>query len=52
MWKEYHPEKKRFSLLELLLQETIQKVWQNLREKSSPFNFFYLPPSIYPTAEG
>ncbi len=47
-----YPEKKRFSLLELLLQEIIQKVWQNLREKSSPLNFFYLPPSIYPTAEG
>jgi protease-4 len=47
-----YPEKKRFSLLELLLQETIQKVWQSLREKSSPLNFFYLPPSIYPTAEG
>ena len=47
-----YPEKKRFSLLELLLQETLQKVWQSLREKSSPFNFFYLPSSIYPTADG
>jgi protease-4 len=47
-----YPERKRFSLLELLLQQTLQKLFQGLREKSSPFNFFYLPPSIYPTAEG
>ena len=47
-----YPEKKRFSLLELLLHESIQKVWQSLREKSLPLHFFYLPPSFYPSAEG
>lgn len=47
-----YPEKKRFSLLELLLHESIQKIWQSLREKSLPFQFFYLPPSFYPSAEG
>jgi len=47
-----YPEKKKISLLELLLHESIQKVWQGLREKSLPFQFFYLPPSLYPSADG
>ena len=47
-----YPEKKKISWLELLLQESIQKVWQSLQEKSLPLHFFYLPPSFYPSAEG
>jgi len=38
-----YPEKKRFSLWELLLKETIQKALQGVRENTSPFQFFYLP---------
>jgi protease-4 len=39
-----YPEKKRFSILDLLLQETITKILQSLRENSPSLNFLlYLP---------
>lgn len=39
-----YPEKKRFSILDLLLQETIHKILQSLRENSPSLNFLlYLP---------
>lgn len=41
-----YPEKKRFSILDLLLQETIHKILQSLRENSHSLNFLlYLPRS-------
>jgi protease-4 len=39
-----YPEKKRFSLLDLLLQETIQNILEGLRERST-LNFRYYGPS-------
>jgi protease-4 len=47
-----YPEKKKISLLDILLQESIHKIWQSLRENSLPFHFFYLPPSFYPSGDG
>jgi len=35
-----YPEKKRFSILDLLLQKTLQKILEELRENSS-LNFWY-----------
>lgn len=39
-----YPEKKRFSILDLLLQETVSKILEGLRENSS-LNFWYYGPS-------
>ena len=39
-----YPEKKRFSILDLLLQETASKILEGLRENSS-LNFWYYGPS-------
>jgi protease-4 len=39
-----YPEKKRFSLLDLLLQETVHSVLESLRENSSQLNFLYSLP--------
>ncbi len=36
-----YPEKKRFSLLDLLLQESVRKIVENLRESAPPLNFLY-----------
>ncbi len=38
-----YPEKKRFSIWELLLQETIQKFLQSWKESIPPYIIFYLP---------
>jgi protease-4 len=40
-----YPEKKRFSLIDLLLQETMQQIREGLRENSSSLNFLYYGPS-------
>ena len=39
-----YPEKKKFSLLDLLLQEAVSKILEGLRENSSP-NFWYWSPA-------
>ena len=39
-----YPEKKRFSLFELILQETLQKTLETLRENLSQRNFLFLMP--------
>jgi protease-4 len=39
-----YPEKKRFSLFDLLIQETMQKIVENLKEGASPLNFLYYWP--------
>ena len=39
-----YPEKKRFSLLDLLLQETLHKILEGFRENAT-FNFWYYGPS-------
>jgi protease-4 len=36
-----YPEKKRFSLFDLLTQETVQKIVENLKESAPPLNFLY-----------
>ncbi len=36
-----YPEKKRFSLLDLLLQESVRKIVESLRESAPPLNFLY-----------
>lgn len=36
-----YPEKKRFSLFDLLLQESISKIVESLRESAPPLNFLY-----------
>lgn len=46
-----YPEKKKFSLLDILLEESIHKVLQIVRENSTQFHLFYLPHLIYPTAD-
>lgn len=38
-----YPEKKKFSIWELLLQETIQKLFQGWKENIPPYIIFYLP---------
>ncbi len=38
-----YPEKKRFSIWELLLQETLQKFFQGWKESFPPYIIFYLP---------
>ncbi len=38
-----YPEKKKFSIWELLLQETIQKFFQGWKENIPPYIIFYLP---------
>lgn len=40
-----YPEKKKFSILDLLLQGTIQKVLESLRENTSQLNFLYYLPA-------
>jgi protease-4 len=40
-----YPEKKKFSLLDLLLQETINRIFENLRDHSPPLNFLYYWPN-------
>jgi len=39
-----YPEKKRFSLFDLLIQETMQKIMENLKESAPPLNFLYYWP--------
>jgi protease-4 len=39
-----YPEKKRFSLFDLLIQETMQKIVENLKESAPPLNFLYYWP--------
>jgi protease-4 len=39
-----YPEKKRFSLFDLLIQETVQKIAENLKESAPPLNFLYYWP--------
>jgi protease-4 len=39
-----YPEKKRFSLFDLLIQETVQKIVENLKENAPPLNFLYYWP--------
>jgi protease-4 len=40
-----YPEKKRFSLFDLLIQETVQKIVENLKGTAPPLNFlYYWPP--------
>jgi protease IV len=39
-----YPEKKRFSLFDLLIQETVQKIVENLKESTPPLNFLYYWP--------
>ena len=36
-----YPEKKRFSLFDLLLEESVSKIAESLRERASPLNFLY-----------
>ena len=36
-----YPEKKRFSLFDLLLQESVSKIVESLRESAPPLNFLY-----------
>jgi len=40
-----YPEKKRFSIFEILFQETIQRTLENLRENLSQPNFLFLMPN-------
>ncbi len=40
-----YPEKKRFSILDLILEETIQKTMEIIRGNVSPYHFFYLMPN-------
>jgi len=40
-----YPDKKRFSLLDLILQETLQKTLESLRENLSQPNFLFLMPT-------
>jgi protease-4 len=40
-----YPEKKRFSLLDYILQETIQRSLENIRENLSQPNFLFLQPA-------
>jgi hypothetical protein len=40
-----YPDKKRFSLLDLILQETLQKTLESLRESLSQPNFLFLMPT-------
>ncbi len=40
-----YPEKKRFSILDLILEETIQKTLESFRGNASPYHFFYLMPN-------
>jgi protease IV len=40
-----YPEKKRFSVLDLILQETIQRTLETFHENFSPHHFFYLMPN-------
>jgi len=40
-----YPEKKRFSILDLILEETIQKTLETFRGNASPYHFFYLMPN-------
>ncbi|MCX5912863.1 MAG: S49 family peptidase, partial [Deltaproteobacteria bacterium] len=40
-----YPDKKRFSLLDLILQETLQKTLESLRENLSHPNFLFLMPT-------
>jgi protease-4 len=40
-----YPEKKRFSIFEILFQETIQRTLENLRETVSQPNFLFLMPN-------
>jgi protease-4 len=39
-----YPERKRFSLLDLLLQESVSKIVDSLRESAPPLNFLYTWP--------
>jgi protease-4 len=39
-----YPERKRFSLLDLLLQESVSKIVESLRESAPPLNFLYTWP--------
>jgi len=39
-----YPEKKRFSLFDLLLQESVSKIVESLRESAPPLNFLYTWP--------
>jgi protease-4 len=39
-----YPEKKRFSLLDLLLQESVRRIVGSLRENAPPLNFLYFWP--------
>jgi protease-4 len=41
-----YPEKKRFSIFEILFQETIQRTLENLRENLSQPNFLLLMPNM------
>jgi protease-4 len=41
-----YPEKKRFSIFEILFQETIQRTLENLRENLSQPNFLFLMPNM------
>ena len=36
-----YPEKKRFSLFDLLIQDTVQRIVENLKESAPPLNFLY-----------
>jgi protease IV len=40
-----YPEKKRFSILDLLLTETAQHLFEKIREHTSQFHLLYLPAS-------
>ncbi len=39
-----YPDKKRFSLFDLLIQETVQKIVENVKESAPPLNFLYYWP--------
>jgi protease-4 len=39
-----YPEKKRFSLFDLLLQESVSRIVESLRESAPPLNFLYTWP--------
>jgi len=39
-----YPERKRFSLFDLLLQESVSKIVESLRESAPPLNFLYTWP--------
>ncbi|MGB9700623.1 MAG: signal peptide peptidase SppA [Thermodesulfobacteriota bacterium] len=46
-----YPEKKKFSVWELLLQEAIQKFFQGWKESMPPYLIYYLPHLNFPGAD-